>query len=478
MSGSLPSAPEVGDDVETAFSSTTQEVQEENVAGPRMVSVVAPANLREGYTFEASLNGELFDVTVPEGGVIKDQVFLAPFLRKPLDATLAPMPVPVEIADPIAEPLAEATYSEAVFSPAITPTRIMVSVMAPKTMAGGQTFKASFNGQIFDVTVPTAGVTQGQMISVPLPTESSAEEVGSSDSAPVEPPTMVSVLAPSKMRGGQSFKASFNGQMFDVTVPAAGVVEGQLLSVPLPTSRSEPPPQSEPIMVSVIAPANLLSGDVFKASFNGELFDVTVPSGGVTQGQIISAPFVNKSRNTASSISSTIPVAQKSITVGLAPHGQWRNDICGCCDYGCCNPVMCWAWWFSPVALGQVMTRMKLNPGADVSSYGYENTCGIVVGIMIGAWVVFAFLAGFLGWFAWLIYLAGSIYFIVIGTKTRIAVRKKYDIEGSGFEDCCCFYWCTCCAITQMASHTHDPKMYKPQCCTYDGLPPDAPEIV
>eukprot|EP00579_Thalassiosira_antarctica_P006759 CAMPEP_0201888640 /NCGR_PEP_ID=MMETSP0902-20130614/28095_1 /ASSEMBLY_ACC=CAM_ASM_000551 /TAXON_ID=420261 /ORGANISM="Thalassiosira antarctica, Strain CCMP982" /LENGTH=261 /DNA_ID=CAMNT_0048418951 /DNA_START=61 /DNA_END=846 /DNA_ORIENTATION=+ len=45
----------------------------------RTVSVEAPSNLDEGYTFEAVHEGNTFLVTVPEGGVTKGQPMVVPF---------------------------------------------------------------------------------------------------------------------------------------------------------------------------------------------------------------------------------------------------------------------------------------------------------------------------------------------------------------------------------------------------------------
>lgn len=31
----------------------------------------------------------------------------------------------------------------------------------------------------------------------------------------------------------------------------------------------------------------------------------------------------------------------------------------------------------------------------------------------------------------------------------RSEIRERYNIQGSGFNDCCVSYWCPCCAIIQ-----------------------------
>jgi len=78
---------------------------------------------------------------------------------------------------------------------------------------------------------------------------------------------------------------------------------------------------------------------------------------------------------------------------------------------------------------------------------------------------------------------AWVVYFIIIGTKTRLQVRRRYNIDGtccgdSCMDDCCCFFWCTCCTTIQMARHTHDEKFYPYKFDRPTGLEPEAPEIV
>jgi len=44
-----------------------------------MVEVVAPANLREGYEFDAQIKGQAFKVIVPPGGIEQGQKFSVPY---------------------------------------------------------------------------------------------------------------------------------------------------------------------------------------------------------------------------------------------------------------------------------------------------------------------------------------------------------------------------------------------------------------
>lgn len=56
-----------------------------------------------------------------------------------------------------------------------------------------------------------------------------------------------------------------------------------------------------------------------------------------------------------------------------------------------------------------------------------------------------------------LILVYGMLIFILYaGTKTRTLIRKKYAIPQGCCGDCCCMFWCLCCSIAQMSSHTAD----------------------
>ncbi|KAL3809311.1 hypothetical protein ACHAXA_008710 [Cyclostephanos tholiformis] len=54
-----------------------------SVVPPTNVQVIAPATLVAGYTFDAMYEGVTFSVVVPEGGVIKGQRFIVPFIPTP-----------------------------------------------------------------------------------------------------------------------------------------------------------------------------------------------------------------------------------------------------------------------------------------------------------------------------------------------------------------------------------------------------------
>mmetsp|Transcript_18076 Transcript_18076/g.28353 ORF Transcript_18076/g.28353 Transcript_18076/m.28353 type:complete len:341 (-) Transcript_18076:578-1600(-) len=58
---------------------------------PANVQVIAPATLNAGYTFDASYEGNTFTVTVPEGGVVKGQRFIVPYIPPAVAAEGTPI---------------------------------------------------------------------------------------------------------------------------------------------------------------------------------------------------------------------------------------------------------------------------------------------------------------------------------------------------------------------------------------------------
>lgn len=67
-------------------------------AQPTNVQVIAPATLNAGYTFDAVYEGNTFTVTVPDGGVVKGQRFIVPFIPQAeatiMEASLLPLNSP------------------------------------------------------------------------------------------------------------------------------------------------------------------------------------------------------------------------------------------------------------------------------------------------------------------------------------------------------------------------------------------------
>jgi len=274
----------------------------------------------------------------------------------------------------------------------------------------------------------------------------------------------VVVAAPADLEAGYTFDASINGKIFSVTVPAGGVKMGENIMVNIPETLDKIPIATE---VSVAQPSADTALPAF-SSLNSEE--------GMTSNPIVADP------------SAAIPI------------GRWREGFCECFEHGCAEPTCCLAFWCNGMALGQVMTRLKLNAVAEPTA-NFSKTFAIVSAVWIGYTVINWMLSiltrstntvciyyscyyyvqiGFTGftWFLAIVALLLAIYFIYIGTATRMRMRNAFQIAGSCFGDCCACFWCPCCTVTQMARHTHDYHVHKSACCSKNGLRTGAPDIV
>jgi Cys-rich protein (TIGR01571 family) len=218
-------------------------------------------------------------------------------------------------------------------------------------------------------------------------------------------------------------------------------------------------------MVSVVAPSTLAAGYTFTAQVDGKEFVVTVPEGGVTEGQSFQVPY-------PAGITSA---AGKKDDLG-APTGRWRDGCFDCFDVFC--KLLFWqGWCCSPFLYGQLAQRLGLNycgqPG------GGSNTCKTISMTFV---IYYCLCLIGLGFFVLPFFF---VWIIILGMNTRFNYRKKYEIPATCFnccdgmlDDCMCAWLCECCTGIQMARHTHPEAQYPYQCCTETGLPANAPGIV
>ena len=78
-------------------------------------------------------------------------------------------------------------------------------------------------------------------------------------------------------------------------------------------------------MIQVVAPATLAEGYSFDVDIDGKTVSVSVPKGGVEEGQ---------SFTIAMPESATLQVGLPRVNV---PVGQWRDGLLDCCKYGICH---------------------------------------------------------------------------------------------------------------------------------------------
>jgi len=243
-------------------------------------------------------------------------------------------------------------------------------------------------------------------------------------------------------------------------------------------------------LIKVIAPSDLAAGYQFEAESDGQRYMVTVPEGGVKAGQ----EFTTRAS----------PAAAAALAVG-GGLGSWKTGLCDCFRYGCCHPHLCLSWCCMPIALAQVMTRMRLNFMAERGSVSevaktFKTMVGIFVCYVIVDQILASMLIGRLGTIAGeynveeydytkmeekidsttmfiyyirrIISLTFSIYIFVALYRTRRSVRAKYNIPAkNSCEDCCCTLCCPCPTTMQLMRQTADYDTYAANCCTETGLP-------
>ncbi|KAI4861169.1 PLAC8-domain-containing protein [Hypoxylon rubiginosum] len=100
--------------------------------------------------------------------------------------------------------------------------------------------------------------------------------------------------------------------------------------------------------------------------------------------------------------------------------GKWQADLCSCTP--CTSCLL--AWCLPCLLLGETSERIR---DPSMKTAGMINSDCTIHGLI----------TCFTG--------CGWIY----GMLKRSEIRERYNIEGSGFNDCCVSYWCSCCALIQ-----------------------------
>lgn len=261
-------------------------------------------------------------------------------------------------------------------------------------------------------------------------------------------------------------------------------------------------------MVDVVAPATLAEGYQFQAISNGMPFTVTVPLGGVKEGQTFSVPFSPMDQKVVMAESTPMVggIADGGDDLDAMPHGTWKDGLCDCFRFGICHPSLCNAIFCPLVLAGQVLTRFHRNWLSNPDESTYKKTTKIMLAITIAYYILSAilspqqeqeievtpsgdFVVVDVGdppplWKVVLYHILGATFalftFYTI-IRVRRAVREKYRIPETncvGLEDCCCAVWCGCCTVAQVARHTANYEQRRAICCSDTGLPKPTPVLV
>lgn len=280
----------------------------------------------------------------------------------------------------------------------------------------------------------------------------------------------------------------------------------------------------DPVMVRVTAPSNLEAGYKFDAVYNGEVFQVTVPAGGVRSGQSFEVPFVPMKKAVAVATIVQIPQheptseatpmlstaashdsANGNCNQRSTPLGEWKTGLFDCFSHGF-HPSLINAMCCPQILMAQVLTRMKLGCCGlpDPNANAYKN---VTASWIIGSLVVWYFRTKWkscadvdtisssqletlkvitdkhghqkildrhvdvpfvdaahshckkstksdlqtLNWiWFWMT--------VLVLARLRQAVRKKHAVAGytplGFFEDLLCAFYCGCCTVSQLARET------------------------
>jgi len=236
--------------------------------------------------------------------------------------------------------------------------------------------------------------------------------------------------------------------------------------------------------IEVVSPGTLPEGYKFDAQMGDRTLTVTVPKGGIEEGQKFSVPFPAGSTTVDESL------LQHRMNV---PVGQWKDEFLSCFKHGCCHSLLLNAFFCPLVANAQIMTRLQLNwntkPGNSMET---QRTFPLILYVVIsfftldrvliymelslptssGELTSGAIVTACIRNIIELAYLVYQVYTIM---QTRKYLRNKYAIPAmycsESTEDFCCALFCSSLTVAQMGRHTADYDTYHSACCTKTGLP-------
>ena len=167
--------------------------------------------------------------------------------------------------------------------------------------------------------------------------------------------------------------------------------------------------------------------------------------------------------------------------------GKFTSGLCGCCQHIC---TCCMAMWCCTDAIifGQMYEKQdpEKRKGSCKQIVGYFYLLYIVMIVfsvlgyhVYGETSTLGYpLAGLSDAF----YCLWVISFVAAIGYLRYVIRHKYDIpaqcctcdQDGVVDDCCCAFWCGCCATAQIARHEYAipaTGTVKYDCCSATGEP-------
>lgn len=277
------------------------------------------------------------------------------------------------------------------------------------------------------------------------------------------------VVAPQDLPGGFPIPVVVDGETITITVPDGGVQEGDEIC----RFYDENEEEETVIQSTEEYHDRALDGDSTRRRASSKndrkrrnLSDSMdkLPSKKLTA---TSSTDEEQDREVRLSGSST-PTSSASARVVLE---RWRTHLFGCCDV-VTQSTFWMALFLPPVLIGQLLNRLNLNyqgkpDRPEETSLSYNK-------ILIS--FIFCLILGL--FFPGISLIFVFLYLVVLYSttlrNTRKFMRQKYHIK-SRIDDGFCTVCCSCCVLIQMVRHTHDDKEYPGYCCTTNGLDIEAP---
>lgn len=177
-------------------------------------------------------------------------------------------------------------------------------------------------------------------------------------------------------------------------------------------------------------------------------------------------------------------VAPTPPSQGQIECGRWTVGICDCCDscvpnflMSLCCPCVSMAqvyarlgllpyktalWRMSLWVIPFAIARLMINSASDTASdYSYSTNTDVYNSAESEPDTAVIKIA-------YVLLLIGQIAFSLPVFRARGKIRQRFQIPGDTCGDCCISWWCTNCAIAQMATHVHS---YRPGDCSF--APPE-----
>lgn len=286
----------------------------------------------------------------------------------------------------------------------------------------------------------------------------------------------VRVVAPATLSAGYTFDAVVDGKTISVTVPSGGVGEGETFDAIIASPAAYDP---EIAVVPIPLDESLIASTTTKTVVRNADGTQTV-----TEETVHSDGRTSKTVSTITDGPSVVGVpmvASATKNAADVPTGKWRHDMFACFDT-CGNGMFWMAWCCTYLALGQLLQRLKLNVCGQPGDY--KNTCIIWTIIWAVLVTMYSILVSVTNGYGIFIYAVVGIIALVALSNARYHMRTKWSIpadccDNSGcLSDCCCAYWCTCCSIIQMMRHTHDERADYYNFGSSTGLDVGAAEVV